>query len=132
MSLPRRKIAAFLFLLVLGVVVALSASRTIEFAGSYIARVIAQEKLRQSRSAMFSVCAALKNYHTTFDCLPPAVVRSREGRPLYSWRVLILHFLGRDDVLKRFRLDEPWDSPHNLPVSLIAPPEFRSARFSGS
>lgn len=48
---------------------------------------------------------------------PPAVVRDAEGKPLYSWRVLILPILGEDELYKQFHLDEPWDSPHNLPLS---------------
>jgi prepilin-type processing-associated H-X9-DG protein len=55
----------------------------------------------------------LHNYQQDFGRLPPAVVRDADGRPLYSWRVLILPYLEREDLYKRFHLDEPWDSPHN-------------------
>jgi Protein of unknown function (DUF1559) len=38
-----------------------------------------------------------------------------DGKPLLSWRVHILPYLGPDgDALyKQFKLDEPWDSPNN-------------------
>jgi hypothetical protein len=45
--------------------------------------------------------------------LPPAVLRDVGGRPLLSWRVLLLPDLGEDDLYRQFRLDEPWDSEHN-------------------
>jgi hypothetical protein len=35
------------------------------------------------------------------------------GRALLSWRVALLPFLEQDELYKQFRLNEPWDSPHN-------------------
>src|SRR5438874_1556587 len=46
--------------------------------------------------------------------LPPAVVYGPDGRPLYSWRVLLLPYIEQEALYNEFRLDEPWDSPHNL------------------
>jgi hypothetical protein len=43
---------------------------------------------------------------------PPAAIRT-EGKPLLSWRVALLPFLGQKALYEQFRLDEPWDSPHN-------------------
>ncbi len=63
---------------------------------------------------------------------PPAVVYGEDGRPLYSWRVLVLPYLGEEALYQEFRLDEPWDSPHNLallprmPVYYAPPPGKRS------
>jgi hypothetical protein len=48
------------------------------------------------------------------DRLPPATLYDAEGKPLHSWRVLLLPYLDQDDLYRQFRLDEPWDSPHNL------------------
>jgi hypothetical protein len=38
--------------------------------------------------------------------LPPAILYSTEGRPLHSWRVLILPYLD-EDLYREFHLDEP-------------------------
>lgn len=54
------------------------------------------------------------NYNDTYRKLPPAVVYGKDRRPLYSWRVLLLPFLGKEDLYKEFHLDEAWDSPHNI------------------
>lgn len=67
----------------------------------------------QSLVSLRAIAAALHNYHAAFRKLPPAVVRDKEGRPLYSWRVLILQYLDEDEVYLRFKSDEPWDGPHN-------------------
>jgi hypothetical protein len=56
------------------------------------------------------------NYSDTHGKLPPAVVYSKDGRPLLSWRVLILPYLEEDKLYNQFKLDEPWDSPNNLPL----------------
>jgi hypothetical protein len=41
---------------------------------------------------------------------------ARDRRALLSWRVLLLPYLGEQDLFRRFRLDEPWDGPHNKPL----------------
>jgi Protein of unknown function (DUF1559) len=58
----------------------------------------------------------MHEYQDRHGRLPPAVVYGADGEPLYSWRVLLLPFLEEDDLYREFRLDEPWDSPHNLPL----------------
>src|SRR5262245_40501582 len=61
------------------------------------------------------VVRALRAYAEAHEGkLPPAATYGPDGLPLHSWRVLILPFLGHADLHRRFRLDEPWDSPHNL------------------
>jgi hypothetical protein len=45
--------------------------------------------------------------------LPPAALCDKQGRPLLSWRVLLLPYLEERWLYKQFRLDEPWDGPHN-------------------
>jgi hypothetical protein len=69
-----------------------------------------------SATNMKQIGLAFHNYHDTYGTLPPAVVYGPDGKPLYSWRVLLLPFLGEDRLYKQFKLDEPWDSPNNKPL----------------
>jgi prepilin-type processing-associated H-X9-DG protein len=69
-------------------------------------RVACLNNLRQ-------ITLALHNYHDTYGRFPPAVVRDRNGKALYSWRVALLPFLEEQALYKEFHLDEPWDSDHN-------------------
>ena len=69
---------------------------------------------------------ALHNYHSTFDSFPPAYTTSKEGKPLLSWRVLILPYLEAKPLYDQFHLDEPWDGPHNKPLLDRMPETFRS------
>jgi hypothetical protein len=79
------------------------------------------------RSAFSLKCIgiALDAYHEVNGQLPPAVVRGTDGRPLYSWRVLLLPYLEHVQLYERFNLDEPWDSPHNRALVQEMPPYYR-------
>ncbi len=57
---------------------------------------------------------ALWNYHEVNGCLPPAAITDKDGKPLLSWRVAILPYFEYENLYAKFRLDEPWDSPHNI------------------
>jgi len=56
---------------------------------------------------------ALESYRNVYGSYPPAYVCDKNGQPMYSWRVLLLPFIGEKDLYKRFRLDEAWNGPHN-------------------
>ncbi len=56
---------------------------------------------------------ALHSYHDKYDCFPPAFVADDQGRPIHSWRVLILPFLDKQQLYDKYRFDESWDGPHN-------------------
>ncbi len=72
----------------------------------------------RSLNRMKNVALALHNYHNHYGSYPPAWVADENGKPLYSWRVLLLPFLDERPLYDSFRLDKPWDSPHNLNLSL--------------
>jgi hypothetical protein len=71
----------------------------------------------QSANHLKQIGLALHSYHDVHQNLPPAVVRDKEGRPLYSWRVLVLPYLEQENIYRKWKLDEPWDSPNNKPLS---------------
>lgn len=56
---------------------------------------------------------ALHWYHDTYKCFPPAFIADEEGRPMHSWRVLILPYLEHNDLYEQYRFDESWDGPNN-------------------
>lgn len=75
---------------------------------------------------MAHIAFALITYETTHGELPPAVVTDASGKPLYSWRVLVLQELERADLYERFELSQSWDSPANRPLINMMPDVFRS------
>jgi uncharacterized protein (TIGR03067 family) len=57
---------------------------------------------------------AMHNYaDANRGTFPPAAICAKDGKPLLSWRVAILPYLDQNNLLKEFKLDEPWDSEHN-------------------
>jgi hypothetical protein len=74
-----------------------------------------------SANSIKQIGLALYSYHEVYGHFPPAVICDKEGQPLYSWRVAILPFLEQSSLYNQFSLDEPWDSPHNLPLTLRTP-----------
>jgi prepilin-type processing-associated H-X9-DG protein len=67
---------------------------------------------------------AMQVYHHVNGCLPAAAITGKDGKPLLSWRVAILPYIGTGSPYWKFHLDEPWDSPHNLALVEEMPAEF--------
>lgn len=72
----------------------------------------------------------MHNYNAEHGSLPPHAAYGKDGSPLLSWRVLILPYVEQQELYERFRLDEPWDSPHNLALLPLMPKIY--APFDGS
>jgi prepilin-type processing-associated H-X9-DG protein len=74
-----------------------------------------------------NIALALNNYHWKYGSLPPPYIADANGRPMHSWRVLILPYLDRNDLYGAYRFDEPWNGPnnsklHNLIIDTFACP----------
>jgi hypothetical protein len=65
------------------------------------------------RFKMFQISNALRAYHETKGCFPPAYVADKNGKPIHSWRVLLLPYLGEIGLYKAYDFNEPWDGPNN-------------------
>lgn len=85
----------------------------------------------QSQNNLRQIGLALHNYHDANGAFPPAYVTDENGKPLYSWRVLILPYVEEDMLYRQFNLKEPWDSPTNLPLSQRIPRVFQSPNQPG-
>lgn len=74
------------------------------------------------------IVAATKKYEKKHGSLP-AVFIDKDGKPLYSWRVLLLPYLGKETkkTYDMLRLDEPWDSEHNMAVECPAVYQCKSS-----
>ncbi len=70
---------------------------------------------------------AMHNYHDEHGCFPPAYVPDQDGKPMHSWRVLLLPYLEREDLYQQYNFDEPWNSPQNLALSNRMPEIYRCA-----
>lgn len=85
---------------------------------------------RSDSSNLVAIAEALNAYALRHGTYPTPVVKDSNGMPLYSWRVLILPFLGYEELYKKFQLDQPYDSPANINLALEMPDVFGSG-FTG-
>lgn len=60
---------------------------------------------------------AMHTYHDVHGTLPPAVVYDENGKPMHSWRALILPYMDKTHVFDDYDFEQPWDSPNNLAVA---------------
>ncbi|OYV85053.1 MAG: hypothetical protein B7Z73_14310, partial [Planctomycetia bacterium 21-64-5] len=59
-----------------------------------------------------------------YGCFPPAYVADDKGRPLHTWRVLLLPYLD-PTLAAQYRYDEPWDGPNNRLLHARTPAVYR-------
>jgi prepilin-type processing-associated H-X9-DG protein len=67
---------------------------------------------------------AFHNFADANNGFPAAAITDKNGKPLLSWRVAILPMLDQQALFEKFKLDEPWDSPHNKELLQSMPPIF--------
>jgi len=89
-----------------------------DFGGRPPRRLVCQNNLKQ-------VAIALHNYVRANGSFPPAYVADKDGKPMHSWRVLILPFLEEAALYNEYDFSEPWDGPHNSRLTEKCPAVFR-------
>lgn len=71
---------------------------------------------------MKQLALAIHGYHDVHGHLPANF--AKDGNDLLSWRVAVLPFLEEQKLYDAFKLDEPWDSPHNKKLLPKMPKAF--------
>ena len=94
--------AAVLAMLVIGLY--LSSPRS--FAGEAARQALCRNNLKQ-------IAVALAGYREVHGHFPPAHTVDADGRPMHSWRVLLLPHLESESLFNRYNFDEPWDGANN-------------------
>jgi len=69
---------------------------------------------------------ALNLYHDQHGTFPPAYLPDENGKPMHSWRVLILPQLNRKDLHDQYRFDQPWNSPENIDLMSRIPEVYQN------
>jgi hypothetical protein len=68
-------------------------------------------------------------YSVRQDRFPPAVVYGPDGKPWHSWRVLILPYLGQEELYRSYDFNQPWDSPKNRKLLDRMPEVYREPAY---
>jgi hypothetical protein len=62
---------------------------------------------------------AMHNYASVYGSFPPAYIADKNGRPMHSWRVLLLPYLEENALYRQYDFKEPWDGPRNSSLAAI-------------
>jgi hypothetical protein len=60
-----------------------------------------------------TLALALLQYHDDYGSFPPAYIADENGKPMHSWRVLLLPYVDQRNLYRAYHFDEPWDGPNN-------------------
>ncbi|TWU43886.1 hypothetical protein Q31b_14180 [Novipirellula aureliae] len=60
------------------------------------------------------IAEALNAYAADHGTYPPAYTKNNAGQPLQSWRVLILPYLGEEEIYESINQNLAWDEPDNI------------------
>lgn len=62
---------------------------------------------------LHNIALALQLYHADHGSYPPPFLADVDGKPMHSWRVLLLPYLEQKALYNEYHFDEPWDGPNN-------------------
>jgi hypothetical protein len=83
----------------------------------------------KSSNNLKQIALALHNYHDANGNFPQDVCDSN-GKPILSWRVLLLPYIEQDNIYKSFKMDETWNSRTNIELLEKMPDVFSSPRVT--
>jgi hypothetical protein len=71
------------------------------------------------------IALALSDYEAAHGAYPPAFTVDADGKPLHSWRTLILPYMEQQALYDRIDLTKPWDDPVNEQAYNSMPEVYR-------
>lgn len=86
----------------------------------------AREPARRSqcKNNLKQIGLALYNYQEEHGALPPAYTVDENGKPLHSWRTLILPYLYQKPLYDSIDLSKPWNDPANAKAYATVLPAY--------
>lgn len=90
---------------------------SLDAAGRVLLRPIARHLIEKTaKEQLKQIVHGIHLWHDEHKSFPAQASYDSAGKPLLSWRVHILPFLGEPcaKLYEEFRTEEPWDSEHNL------------------
>jgi len=110
---PKMWLPSFLgALITMGIVICIAASVFTFFLPAARSAIQVRQRTMGLSNAK-QIADALNSYRRTHGSYPTPTVHDASGKPLYSWRVLILPQLGYSSLYDIYQLDQTWDSPTN-------------------
>lgn len=86
-----------------------------------------KDETRTVRRNLKAIGEAFHQFHGIAGGFPTDRA-DKAGKPLLSWRVLILPELEENELFRQFNLDEAWDGPTNKPLAAKMPAVYAPVR----
>lgn len=102
----------------------------IRFGGQTVSRITASRDQSQALQNLQQIADALNAYASDHGSYPPPMTFDANKRPLHSWRVLILPYLGQEDLYNEFDLTRGWDDPENMRLAYSVPAVYSHPKQS--
>jgi hypothetical protein len=97
---------------------------------TFVGPVVEKSRALAARNAatnkLHELAMTMHSYERTHRRFPAVASFDKQGKPLLSWRVHLLPYLGEEKLYKEFKLDEPWDSEHNKKLIARMPAVYAS------
>jgi prepilin-type processing-associated H-X9-DG protein len=77
----------------------------------------------QCKNNVQKIEMAMHTYADDYGSFPPAFVADENGKPMHSWRVLVLEYID-PALFNQYDMSKPWDSPENHAVMMKKPNIF--------
>jgi hypothetical protein len=114
-------IAGLIALFITGVLISL-----IRVGGAAAVQAQAASTRGRCLANLQKIAAALNAYANDHGAYPLPYIADSAGKPLLSWRVTLLPYLGHQDLYNAIRLDQAWDSPENSEMMFRCPDVYES------
>lgn len=102
----------------------------VKLGGSTMNRLTENRDRASSIRNLEKIAQALNAYAADHGSYPPPMMRDANKVPLLSWRVMILPYLGEEELYNQFRLDLPWTDPDNMSVATNMPAVYQHPNSS--
>lgn len=93
-------------------------------AGKALPTADAKQRVR-SKNNLKQIALGFHSYAIANDANFPRDIVDKNGKPLLSWRVMLLPYIEHDKLYLEFKLDEPWDSDNNKKLLAKMPSVYK-------
>lgn len=119
---PRWLVRAGIYLLALSPL----AIAAIWFLPPVVMQLKAQRDVTLCKQNLRLIAKALNNYAASYGTYPPAITYDAAGKPMHSWRVLLLPYLNERSLFEQYDMSKPWDAPENAHLQAMMPAVYKS------
>ncbi|MGB0595165.1 MAG: DUF1559 domain-containing protein [Rubripirellula sp.] len=127
---PRSKIAGVGIAGIVGVIlIGCLLLAVVRYGGQTVNRLTSNRDQAQSIRNLERIAKALNAYAADQGSYPPPFTTDENGRAMHSWRVLILPYLGLDDLYNNFDLSVAWDDPNNMQNAYQIPAVYKHPKL---